>query len=178
MEEISALGATRDTADPQARAAAFSSLYDAYVVEVYQYVHRRCRNIALAEDVTQDVFVTAVHTVEDPSTISIGWLLRVARNRLIDLMRRQTRYAGKLRLIKGGLDDRVDVAGAWVDSVVIGEALEALSVDHRLVLTLHYLDGYTVPALAEELGRSVKAAERLVERALKNLRRELGDRHG
>ena len=171
-------GASSDPVDTEARAAAFTSLYDANVVEVYRYVHRRCQDITLAEDITHDVFVTAVRTVDDPSAISIGWLLRVARNRLIDLMRRQTRHDDKLRLIQGELVDDVDLAAAWVDGVIVTEALEALSVDHRLVLTLHYLDGLTVPALAEEIGRSVKAAERLVERALANLRRELGARNG
>ena len=53
-----------------------------------------------------------------------------------------------------------------------------MSVEHRLVLTLHYLDGYTVPALAKELGRSVKSVEGLVIRAKRNLQRELGARNG
>ncbi|MEM7139782.1 MAG: sigma-70 family RNA polymerase sigma factor [Actinomycetota bacterium] len=166
------------TVDHEARTAAFTALYDAHVVEVYRYVHRRCQDHPLAEDVTHDVFVTAVRTVDDPGTITIGWLLRVARNRLIDLMRRQARYADKLRLIRGGLSDEIDLGGTWVDRVVVTEALEELSVEHRLVLTLHYLDGYTVPALAHELDRTVKSVERLVDRARRNLRRELGGRHG
>ena len=174
MAATSASGAT----DPEARARAFTSLYDDHVSEVYQYIHRRCQDVALAEDLTQDVFLSAVRSFDDPSSISIGWLLRAARNRLIDVIRRQTRYTGKLLLIRGGLDDRVDLAGHWVDTVVVTQALETLSTDHRIALTLHYLDGYTVPALAEELGRSVKAAERLVERGLANLRNELGERHG
>ena len=153
-------------------------MFDTHAVEVYQYVHRRCQDTTLAEDVTQDVFVTAVRTIDDPSTITIGWLLRVARNRLIDLMRRESRYADKLRLIRGGLSDEIDLDGAWVDRVVVAEALESLSVEHRLVLTLHYLDGRTVPDLAEDLGRSVRAVESLVSRAKANLRRELGARHG
>ena len=45
----------------------------------------------------------------------------------------------------------------------------------RLVLTLHYVDGYSVPALAEHLGRSVKSVEGLVTRARRALRAELDE---
>ena len=57
-------------------------------------------------------------------------------------------------------------------------ALSELSVDHRLVLTLHYIDGLTVPALAEHLGRSVKSIEGLITRARRELRAQLGDDAG
>ena len=62
-----------------------------------------------------------------------------------------------------------------VEKLRMNEALDQLSIDQRLVLTLHYVDGLTVAALAEELGRSAKAVESLVTRARRNLRRELED---
>ena len=65
-----------------------------------------------------------------------------------------------------------------VDRVAVEKALSRLSVEHRVVLTVHYLDGYTVPALATDLGRSVKSVEGLVTRAKRNFRRELGSTHG
>lgn len=178
MEASQASNGSADTVDHAARTAALRSLYENHVVDVYQYVHRRCRDRATAEDVTHDVFVSAVRTVDDPATITIAWLLRVARNRLVDIMRRQGRYADKLRLIRGELPDVTDLTDAWVDRLAVTQALQELSVEHRLVLTLHYLDGYTIPALAKELGRSVKSVEGLVTRARRNLQRELGAQDG
>jgi RNA polymerase sigma factor (sigma-70 family) len=93
-------------------------------------------------------------------------------------MRREGLYADKLRLIRGELPDVTDLTDAWVDRLAVTQALQELSVEHRLVLTLHYLDGYTIPALAKELGRSVKSVEGLVTRARRNLQRELGARDG
>jgi RNA polymerase sigma-70 factor (ECF subfamily) len=165
--------ATGEPLDHATRRAAFTALYDAHVNEVYQFVHRRCRDRAVAEDVTQDVFLTAVRTVDDPATVTVGWLITVAKNRLIDVMRRETRRSDKLRVLLGGADDR-DAFGVTVDRVVVEAALARLSVDHRLVLTLHYLDGHTVPALATKLGRSVKSIEGLLTRARRGLRQELG----
>ena len=143
-------------------------MYDAHVDEVYRFVHRRCRDHALAEDITQDTFLTAIRRVDDPSSISIGWLLTVARNRLIDVLRREAGYEGKLRLLFGGGSDgdQTDL----VERLRVEGALNELSVDHRLVLMLHYIDGLTVPALAEHLGRPVKSIEGLVTRARRELR--------
>ena len=160
------------TADPALRYDGFTALYDEHVGEVFRFVHRRCRDSATAEDITQDPFLTAVRTIDHPDDISIGWLLSVARNRLVDVLRRQRRYAGKLRLVSNGpqlADDGLDI----VERIRMDEALGRLSVDHRLVLILHYVDGLTVAALADELGRSAKAVESLITRARRNLRREL-----
>lgn len=150
-----------------------TAVYDRNVEEVYRFVHRRCRDHALAEDITQDTFITAIRTTDDPSTISIAWLLTVARNRLVDVLRRQDSYQGKLRLVAAGGADSHQVE--LVERLRIEGALDELSVDYRLVLTLHYIDGLTVPALAEHLGRSVKSIEGLLTRARRELRTKLSD---
>ena len=149
-----------------------ASLYEQHAVEVYRFVHRRCRDQALAEDVTQDTFLAAVRTVDDPASITVGWLIQVARNRLVDVLRRQARYEGKLQLV-GSSTESPDEAGAVVGRLRMTAALEQLRVEHRIVLMLHYVDGLTVAALAEEVGRTPKAVEALLTRARRALRNEL-----
>ena len=163
------VGVTMDAAE---RRAGFTALYDLNVAEVYRFIHRRCRDRVMAEDVAHDTFLTAVKTMDDPSEINIGWLLKVAHNRLVDVLRRQGSYAGKLRLIGSGSSGG-DHEDDTVQRLRVEAALEHLSVEHRLVLTLHYLDGKTIPELADELGRSVKSVEGMVTRARRNLEREL-----
>ena len=115
-------GESRDQPlDHATRRAGFTALYDAHVTEVYQYVHRRCRDRAVAEDVTQDVFLSLIRTVDDPATVTIGWLMRTARNRLIDVMRRDARQADKLRLIRGDAD-QIPLDGIVVDRVAVEKA--------------------------------------------------------
>ena len=155
-----------------ARPADFAALYERHAVEVYRYVHRRCRDRALAEDVTQDAFLSAIRTVADPEAISVGWLIQVARNRLVDVLRRQARYEGKLQLAGAGREV-ADEPSAVVGRLRMTAVLEQLAVEHRIVLMLHYVDGLTVPALADEIGRTPKAAEALLTRARRALRREL-----
>lgn len=165
---------TRDESGPAGQpASAIEGVYDAHVEEVYRYVHRRCRDHALAEDITQETFIAAIHSAKDPSSISIAWLLTVARNRLFDVLKRQGRYEDKLRLVGLARTNSPDVE--LVERLRIEEALSELSVDYRVVLTLHYIDGLTVSALAEHLGRSVKSVEALVTRARRELRMKLDD---
>jgi RNA polymerase sigma-70 factor (ECF subfamily) len=148
-------------------------MYDVHVEEVYRFVHRRCQDHSLAEDITQETFVQAIRSADDPSSISIGWLLTVAKNRLIDVLRRQAQHEGKLRLVGAGTEHFTTVEPA--ERLRVVKALNTLRLDHRLVLTLHYIDGLSVPAMAEHLDRSVKSVEGLVTRARRELRAVLDE---
>jgi RNA polymerase sigma-70 factor (ECF subfamily) len=145
----------------------FVDLYDAHIDELYRFVHRRCRDHELTQDITQETFMTALRN-HDVSEISIGWLKRVAGNRLIDALRRQSTYSAKLRLI-GQSDDDASVSTV-AERLRVEAALDRLRLEHRLVLTLHYIDGLTIGAMATELDRSLKSVEGLVTRARRELR--------
>ncbi len=60
----------------------------------------------------------------------------------------------------------------------IEAALDELSVDHRLVLTLRYIDDLPVSELADHLGRSAKSVEGLITRARRELRAKLDEGMG
>lgn len=164
----------RNATDAVAESAfSFADMYDVHVSEVYRFVHRRCQDHSLAEDITQETFVQAIRSTDDPSSISIGWLLTVAKNRLIDVLRRQAQYEGKLRLVGTRTEYTTTIEPA--ERLRVVKALNTLRLDHRLVLTLHYIDGLTVPAIAEHLDRSVKSVEGLVTRARRELRAALDE---
>ena len=162
---------TKGTMEPMARRSGFRAVYAAHVVEVHRFVHRRCRDLDLAADVTQDVFLTAVRSVEDPTEITIAWLLRVARNRLIDVLRRDDTLGRKLRLVSA--TETPDHGPSVVEQLRVDRALSRLRPAQRTALTLHHIDGLTVAELAAELGRSPKGAEALLTRARAALRAEL-----
>ena len=149
------------------------ALYDAHVNELYRYAYRRCRDHALAEDVTQETFVAVVRSDADPSTITIAFLKTVARNKLVDVLRREIRYEEKLRLIANSMDQ--SQVSDVIERLRIDDALESLPVHYRLVVTLHYLNGMTIPAIARDLGRSYKSVESLMTRARRALAAQLQD---
>lgn len=149
----------------------FASMYDRHVEEIYRFVHRRCLDHSLSEDITQETFLKAIRSTDDPTSISAGWLVTVAQNLLFDELRRRSRSKGKLRLLI--TSEMNDEASALAERLRVHKALDELRPDYRLVLTLHYIDGFTVPALAERLNRSAKSVEGLVTRARRDLRTQL-----
>ena len=74
--------------------AATAALYDRYARPVYSVALRILREPRAAEDVVQDAFVTFWRRPDacQPDHGAFGpWMLRVARNRAIDVLRRGSR---------------------------------------------------------------------------------------
>ena len=78
-------------------------LYDDALPHVYGYLLARCGDIGLAEDLTAESFLAAVHAVRKPGAPdpSIPWLIGVARHKLADHWRRAEREQRGLRLLAG-----------------------------------------------------------------------------
>jgi RNA polymerase sigma-70 factor (ECF subfamily) len=146
-------------------------LHPRAVDEVFGFLLARCGDVELAEDLTSEAFMEAVSAIERGilDSVSIGWLVVVARRRLIDHWRRQERQARHLRAI----ETDVDAHDPWEEHPDVGavqEALSELAPRYRLVLALRYLDGFSVPEVAKHIGRSVHGAESLLQRARAALR--------
>ena len=144
----------------------FLAFYRTHVDPLYRWVHRRCRDHGLAEDIVQETFLAAAKLEE---TVTEVWLYTVARNRLIDVVRRSARFEDRLHLVAGPAFDH-SADHELLARLELGEAIENLRSEHRIVLQLKYVDGLSVGALADEIGRSPKATESLLTRARTALR--------
>ena len=145
------------------------SLYDEALPQVYGYQLVRCGQRADAEDLTAETFLAAVRAESDgggPTTVA--WLIGTARHKLVDHWRRTEREERSLRLVEGGVADPWDVQ---LDALRAQQVLDGLSVQHRAVLTLRYLDDLPVPRVAALLDRTVHATEALLVRARTAFRR-------
>ena len=145
--------------------------YDAHIDTIYRYVFRRCRDHTLAEDITQETFMVAVRDSNDPSKLTIQWLQTVARNKLFDVLRRNVRYEEKLRLVANSVKPLAEADPT--ERLRVEQALEALPVHYRLVLTLHYLNGMPIGDIAKQLDRTLNSVEGLMRRARQSLAAEL-----
>jgi RNA polymerase sigma-70 factor (ECF subfamily) len=95
----------------------------------------------------------------------------VARNKLLEHWRRSEREQRRLRLLWGSREESVV---SWPEDVSPEQALNVLrqiAPIHQAALTLRYLDDLSVPEVARELGRSVRATESLLSRAKTAFRR-------
>jgi RNA polymerase sigma-70 factor (ECF subfamily) len=148
-------------------------LYDAALPHVYGYLLARCGDAGLAEDLTAESFLAAVHAARKPGAPdpSVPWLIGVARHKLADHWRRAEREQRGRRLLDSGPAPVEDPWEAVVDGIRAREVLGRLGPHHRAALTLRYLDGLPVPEVARHLDRTVHATEALLTRARAAFRR-------
>lgn len=164
-----------EEADDVMSPAGFASFYRAHLATVYGYTSRLTGgDRSLAEDLTQDTFMALTRELKGGRVecADIRWLLTVARHRFIDHVRREVRAERKLRLVATGLE-----SAASPNEPSRAEVLDWLQlVDplHRVVLMARYIDGLTVPEIADSIGRSTTATHSLLARAREQLRQRGG----
>jgi RNA polymerase sigma-70 factor, ECF subfamily len=158
-----------------------AAIYHRALPHVYGYLLSRCGDVSLAEDLAAETFMAAVAAAGRPQapSLTVGWLVGVARHKLADHWRRSIREershaaaAAAAGARAGGragdaLDDPWD---EWLDTEAAYAALRCLPAPQRAALTLRYLDGLPVAEVAAHLGRSVHATETLLARSRAALR--------
>ena len=127
-------------------------------------------NLSLAEDVVQESLVQALRTwpfrgvPENPG----GWLMQVAKNRALDLLRREANLARKEEAIRGWSASLVsdDPEGETMDDqlrMIFICFQPAVPRESRVALTLKTVGGFGVPEIARAyLAKEATIAQRLV----------------
>jgi RNA polymerase sigma-70 factor (ECF subfamily) len=170
--------------------AAFGQLYEAYLGQVYGYLHFHVQDEARAEDLTQDVFVRALRGLPglaQPERFR-PWLLRISHNCLVDHWQR-ARQATEHRHEAAAPDgEAADPVASLADADEISvvelhlEAAELLGVAAGLtplqqeVLSFRFVAGLSVAETAQAMDRSQNAVKNLQHHALAGLRRLLAAR--
>jgi len=148
-------------------------LYDDALPHVYGYLLARCGDASLAEDLTAESFLAAVHAARRPGAPgpSVPWLIGVARHKLADHWRQAGREQRGLRLLDSGPPPVDDPWETVVDRIRAQDVLGRLGPHHRAALTLRYIDGLPVNEVARYLERTPHATEALLVRARAAFRR-------
>ena len=141
--------------------------------ELRGFLVRRLRDQAVAEDLLQDTFVKAI--AEGSRFCELNnpraWLYRVARNNLVDHLRREHRFVDYL---PDEVPDEVPLTAAVDDlSQCLPRALDALAKEDAEVITLCDLEGLNQADYAQLKGLSVPGAKSRVQRARARLKQQL-----
>lgn len=160
---------------------AFHRLSTMHRTAVLSYLAKRTfGDPQLAEDLTQETFLRALHHPEVLSAdhqSALPWLYRVARNLFIDHLRSR-RY----RPVEVGFDDLdtlfdESAAGNEIDLLLttwsVRSALASLSDQHRAVVTQVYFENRSINAAAEILGVPPGTIKSRCHYALRSLRTTL-----
>ena len=160
--------------------AALEALYRRYGGLIYTLATRIVGDPELAREVLQDTFVRAWEggATYDPTRGRVAWwLMGIARNRAIDLLRSRTHQA-RLRERGSGARDAVssdsDTAGAADLRRAVADALSALPAGQREAIELAYYGGLTQTEIAHQLGQPLGTIKSRTREAMERLRVSLG----
>lgn len=147
------------------------AIYQDTVHPLYRYTAKRTGgDRALTEDIVQESFLRAVTSWKTaaPPDAPLAWLQRVARNILIDILRRNK---GELKH-RADLDpaDRGPAADDPFESLELFLAVSSLGRKKARVIEAFYYDGLSVKEIAAEMGLSTRAVEGYLRRARQALR--------
>ena len=134
---------------------AFSLIVRAYETPVYNYVLRLVGDRALAEDLTQEVFLRVYQGLPKFSLRCkfTTWLFQVTKNRVLDELRASERRPRHLVALDDippleALDAPIE-RGETVDA--LWRAIEKLSVDLKMALLLRDVTGLSYTEIADSL---------------------------
>jgi RNA polymerase sigma factor (sigma-70 family) len=168
---------------------AFELLFERYRGQVTGYVAGMVKDHGRAEDVTQEVFISALRRMratERPIAFK-PWIYEIAKNACIDQYRRSKRGEEISYDVEGGLgssDQRrlVAVDATPDDQVNAREQLQNLcgafgdlSESHHRILVLRELEGRSYREIGEEMGMSRPAVESTLFRARRRLTEEYSE---
>ncbi len=170
----------------QAQESALGELYDRYSRLVYSMALNSVNDPALAEEITQDVFMriwnkATTYQVEQGKVIT--WIASITRYRSIDMLRRlKVRPEGN-RTVWAEEDDEPFESIDPIDieeevqlnqrSDNIRKAIADLPKDQRQALTLAFFNGYTHAEIAHILNEPLGTVKTRIRLAMQKLRQTL-----
>ncbi len=159
---------------------AFNRLVVLHQDAVYGFSLSLTRQHALADDVTQDTFISAFRSIAKMRGSNVrAWLLRIARNKAYDYFRRQSRRRESSVDEEGSAfrerlpSDNPSPADVAMNSE-LRDALEhcvgALGLEHREVIVLIDVQGRSYEDASEVCGVNIGTVKSRLNRARRRVR--------
>jgi RNA polymerase sigma-70 factor, ECF subfamily len=165
-------------------AEALGEIYRRFVRRVFGLCRYMLGSRENAEDATSEVFMKLQRSIAsyDGSIPFPRWLLRLASNQCIDVLRRRARGRKVMAEPEAGAEV-IDAAssepsplGALIgkeERAKVRDAVERLPENYRVPLVLRYYSELTYDEIAHELGLEKNYVAALIFRAKQELRRRL-----
>lgn len=162
--------------------SAFGTLYDHYQPKIYRFVVLRVGRSEEAEDITHHVFLNAwlhIRTYENLGFPFSSWLYRIARNSVIDHYRTKREHVSidaidpDVVAHPDDLEARTDRA---IEGALVRAALATLKEEHQEVIIMRFVEELSIKEVAAAVEKTEGAIKLLQHRAIKELKKKLGER--
>jgi RNA polymerase sigma-70 factor (ECF subfamily) len=157
--------------------AAFVSLFEYFAPRVKGFLMKSGASATLAEECAQDVMATVWQKAHqfDPTRASVAtWVFTIARNRKIDMLRRQRRpEPDDLSWGPEEEPDQADIMVLQQESERLAVALKALPEKQRVLVERAYFGDLSHGEIAAETGLPLGTIKSRIRLALERLRHEM-----
>lgn len=172
-DQTTALLAVRDGRDKEA----FARLFDHFAPRLKGFVVRTGANPAQAEEIVQDVMLTVWRKADqfDPHVAQASaWIYRIARNRQIDIARKDRRpIPQELREEPELEPDGSQILAIEQETSELRIALARLTPDQREMVEKAYLGELTHQEISARTGIPLGTVKSRIRLGLERLRKEL-----
>jgi RNA polymerase sigma-70 factor (ECF subfamily) len=168
----------------QAHEDALGEIYDRYGRLVFSIATNSVGDPALAEEITQDVFLRVwerADTYIAGQSKVVTWLARITRNRCIDMIRHQSVRPEGHSVAWVELVDELQPNSQAVEEdfdlmqkrQAVRRAIAQLPEDQKRALALAYFKGYSHQQIADELGEPLGTVKTRIRLAMQKLSQSL-----
>ena len=173
MAWVAQVTAVRDERDK----AAFAEIFGYFAPRVKSFLMKSGASPDLAEECTQEVMATLWNKAHmfDPVKASVStWIFTIARNRKIDLLRKQRRpEPEELPWGPEAEPDQADAMGLQQETAKLGEALATLPPEQRKLIEKAYFGELSHSEIAAETGLPLGTIKSRIRLALERLRHKM-----
>ncbi len=159
----------------------FDTIYENYSRLVYWAAYRVLSDREQTEDVTQNVFMTVLHSMDQIAPMSDaqlkGWLYRVSVNAALDFKRRQSKEVLSDEPVGAEVADAgatpEDEAALNDTRAAVREVLNGMDDIYREPLVMYYFSEMSVLEIADALGVSEGTVKSRMNRGRKIMAQRL-----
>ncbi len=163
---------------------ALEALYTRYSSSVYSLAMFMLKQEALAEEVTQDIFLniwSKASSYKAERGEPKSWIMSVAHHRIVDVIRSRRRTQNvtdpgaydRLETLPSSRISTEEEVERRIEREYILEALNTLPPEQREVIMLAYFEGYSQSEMAKILNQPLGTVKTRVRLAMKKLRAAL-----
>ena len=160
---------------------ALTQIYEENFDKIYRYIVLKIGDRTEAEDMTQQVFISAFKSISSykhRGTPFSSWLYRIAHNQIVDYLRKKSKRAtvpleeSRASSSSGSSDPGLEVERS-LDVEQLVSATKQLTKAQREVISLRFAGELSVAQVAKVIGKSEGAVKALQHSAIVSLRKIL-----